>query len=214
MECIATYHEEDPHARLFELANDMYKWKANLMRYRKKPVVIEAIQLLPVKIGEQIIDSEFCPDWLHCGGAAKIIENKATGYCVEINTLEGVMTAFPGDWIIQGVKGELYPCKNDIFLATYDKVVEVEINLENFIKAIKKRHFYFVRDCSMCHYPMTYQYKGDQLVIETGCNCVDHVTYEPVSEKNLESHLNPKNTQAYKYAKRFIEETFKDGQLV
>ena len=37
-----------------------------------------------------------------------------------IKTLEGTMTAFPGDWIIRGVKGELYPCKPDIFAATYE----------------------------------------------------------------------------------------------
>jgi len=41
---------------------------------------------------------------------------------VEIDTLEGTMTAAPGDWIIRGIKGELYPCKPDIFAATYDPV--------------------------------------------------------------------------------------------
>lgn len=38
----------------------------------------------------------------------------------DIHTLEGIMTAQPGDWIIRGVKGELYPCKPDIFAATYE----------------------------------------------------------------------------------------------
>ena len=41
---------------------------------------------------------------------------------VYIETLEGVMRADPGDWIIQGVKGEVYPCKPDIFTATYEAV--------------------------------------------------------------------------------------------
>ena len=41
---------------------------------------------------------------------------------VQIATLEGVMTANPNDWIIQGVKGEIYPCKPDIFQATYEAV--------------------------------------------------------------------------------------------
>lgn len=41
---------------------------------------------------------------------------------LEIETLEGVMTARPGDWIITGVKGERYPCKPDIFQATYEAV--------------------------------------------------------------------------------------------
>lgn len=40
----------------------------------------------------------------------------------EIHTLEGVMVADPGDWIITGIKGEKYPCKADIFAATYDAV--------------------------------------------------------------------------------------------
>lgn len=39
-----------------------------------------------------------------------------------IHTLEGEMTANPGDWIITGIKGEKYPCKNDIFEMTYEKV--------------------------------------------------------------------------------------------
>lgn len=42
----------------------------------------------------------------------------------EIQTLEGVMVASPGDWIITGVKGERYPCKPDIFAATYEPVKE------------------------------------------------------------------------------------------
>jgi hypothetical protein len=43
---------------------------------------------------------------------------------IEIETLEGTMTATPGDWIICGVQGELYPCKPDIFEATYEPVDE------------------------------------------------------------------------------------------
>lgn len=39
---------------------------------------------------------------------------------MQISTLEGVMQANPGDWIITGVKGEMYPCKPDIFEATYE----------------------------------------------------------------------------------------------
>jgi hypothetical protein len=59
-----------------------------VMKYRKKPVVIEAYQT----------DTE-----------------------VVIQTLEGTMRAAPGDWIITGVKGEKYPCKPDIFEATYER---------------------------------------------------------------------------------------------
>ena len=75
------------------------------MKYRKKPVVIEAYQNLA---------SIPYPDWML---------GKAVGVCggyVQISTLEGVMTAEPGDWIIKGIKGEVYPCKPDIFEATYE----------------------------------------------------------------------------------------------
>lgn len=79
--------------------------------FRKKPVEIEAVQL-PVSSA---------PSWLadamDAGGVLMFANGTA-----QIVTLEGVMTADRGDWIIQGVKGELYPCKPDIFAATYDVV--------------------------------------------------------------------------------------------
>lgn len=81
-------------------------------RYRKKPVEIEAIRV-PDEGGE------FTPDevhWLPDG-----VERTPDG-SVFIHTLEGIMEARPGDWIIRGVKGEFYPCKPDIFAATYDAV--------------------------------------------------------------------------------------------
>lgn len=52
-----------------------------------------------------------------------VIEAQQTQIKVDINTLEGVMVAQPGDWIIRGIKGELYPCKDEIFKATYEEVV-------------------------------------------------------------------------------------------
>lgn len=51
-----------------------------------------------------------------------VIEAYQTDVEIKIETLEGVMTANPGDWIITGVKGEKYPCKPDIFEATYEAV--------------------------------------------------------------------------------------------
>lgn len=51
-----------------------------------------------------------------------VIEATQTDVEVKIETLEGAMTASPGDWIITGIKGEKYPCKPDIFAATYDAV--------------------------------------------------------------------------------------------
>lgn len=81
------------------------------MKYRKKPVVIEAMQWNGENWKE--IRDWNTPD----GREATIGENGPT---LTIWTLEGVMTANIGDWIIKGVKGEFYPCKPDIFEATYE----------------------------------------------------------------------------------------------
>lgn len=61
------------------------------MKFRKKPIVVEAYQ---------------------------------TSLRIEIETLEGTMIANPGDWIITGIKGEQYPCRLDIFEATYEPISE------------------------------------------------------------------------------------------
>lgn len=79
--------------------------------FRKKPVVIEAVQFTGGHESAQEI-MDFCPS---------AIWNYNNGF-ISIDTLEGSMTASPGDWIIKGVKGEYYPCKSDIFEATYDDV--------------------------------------------------------------------------------------------
>lgn len=90
------------------------------MKYRKKPVVIEAMQVpMALKTGEQIEQWGRIGVWLGAGGKWTLATGK-----IEINTLEGTMTAEPGDWIIKGVKGEFYPCKPDIFEATYEKAEE------------------------------------------------------------------------------------------
>lgn len=74
--------------------------------FRKKPVVIEAVQLTPLTLGE-------VEDFV--GGDLAVRKGE-----VIIATLEGAMRASVGDWIIKGVKGEFYPCKPDIFEATYE----------------------------------------------------------------------------------------------
>jgi hypothetical protein len=84
-----------------------------MAQFRKKPVVIEAVQWLNRKI--------VCPPgpmWF-CEAEEKRIINLA-GDILVVKTLEGEMKAMPGDWIIRGVKGEIYPCKPDIFAATYE----------------------------------------------------------------------------------------------
>lgn len=89
--------------------------------YRKKPVVIEAFQLTY----EQAIGKEKSPIWfceaVEKGDVNVFVTDKIHGsqYC-NIKTLEGVMIASKDDFIIQGVNGELYPCKPDIFEKTYE----------------------------------------------------------------------------------------------
>lgn len=88
-----------------------------MAKYRKKPVVIEAHRIgdhgWPDAIWDGVNRQEII---LHLETNAS---REVTGH-VEIKTLEGVMRGEIGDWIIRGVKGEFYPCKDDIFRATYD----------------------------------------------------------------------------------------------
>jgi hypothetical protein len=85
-----------------------------MTKFRKKPVVIEAFQL-PQR-GDDDVNAFL--EWADLHG----LENFESGRdeTLIIVTLEGDMTAQPGDWIIKGVKGEFYPCKPDIFAATYE----------------------------------------------------------------------------------------------
>lgn len=85
-----------------------------MAKYRKKPVVIEAVQFDGSRTIEGVIISP----------VLEPTPTNPSGVYGQITTLEGVMTCIPGDWIIRGVKGELYPCKPDIFAATYEELVE------------------------------------------------------------------------------------------
>lgn len=92
------------------------------MKFRKKPVVIEAF-----KLNSRGLVGE---DWFWDAVSKNEIITKNFGKhysepaSCDIITLEGVMTAKAGDYIIQGVQGEIYPCKTDIFEATYEIVNE------------------------------------------------------------------------------------------
>lgn len=109
-------------------------------RYRKKPVEIEAMRL----------DSHDTYLWVeeHVGSFDYLTEegpeegvsiDPADGRMV-IRTLEGDMKADPGDWIIRGVKGEFYPCKPDIFEATYEPADEGGSLGERIARAEAERH--------------------------------------------------------------------------
>jgi hypothetical protein len=85
----------------------------DVRKFRKKPVVVEAIRYEPH--GNCAAVAEFI------GAGTRICEaTGASDVSWLIETLEGRMEARPGDWIIKGVKGEFYPCKPDIFEATYE----------------------------------------------------------------------------------------------
>lgn len=87
----------------------------NFMKYRKKPVVIEAVR---VPTEDQFVEHGRLLGWFYNHGFNSFLVAADKGY--DIETLEGVMHASPGDWIIRGVKGEFYPCRPDIFAATYE----------------------------------------------------------------------------------------------
>ena len=88
------------------------------MKYRKKPVVIEAIEFNGTRKWDD------APEWLieatqkhpESTGSIVVHENETA----TIATLEGMHTAQKGDMIIRGVQGEIYPCKPDIFKKTYE----------------------------------------------------------------------------------------------
>lgn len=104
-------------------------------KYRKRPVVVSAFQMTE----ERRWDNRDWPEWLNAawnnepgeGGVwidpdappAPGHDSAAELVC---GTLEGVHRITFGDWIIRGVKGEIYPCKPDIFESTYERVVDTE----------------------------------------------------------------------------------------
>lgn len=93
--------------------------------YRKKPVVIEAIRYSGDNLAEVLAFTGKHPrfdEWFSSFDdyAAHVASDRRV---FKILTLEGTMEASPGDWIIKGVKGEIYPCKSDIFALTYEPVL-------------------------------------------------------------------------------------------
>ena len=89
-----------------------------MAKYRKKPVVIEAIQFNGKNFNEvSEFSSEKAKRRIAFEGNIPVETDT-----IDINTLEGTMNAIKGDFIIKGVKGEFYPCKPDIFEQTYELV--------------------------------------------------------------------------------------------
>lgn len=96
------------------------------MKFRKKPVVIEAMQWTGDMADWHAL-YDFCKG---ADGISNLTGPHSETRC-SITTREGTMFAEQGDWIIRGIKGEFYPCKPDIFEATYERVDadDVAINI-------------------------------------------------------------------------------------
>lgn len=104
------------------------------MKYRKKPVVVEAFQITEKIYNFFKENYKDCKEiWLKADFEYPVwLVNKkfnlfssysnVLGYELNINTLEGPQRVLPGDWIIKGIAGELYPVKPDIFEQTYEEV--------------------------------------------------------------------------------------------
>jgi hypothetical protein len=90
-------------------------------QFRKKPVVIEAYEF------QNRVGPDTRPQWIVDAikaGTVRFHPQPSGPPHLTIETLEGIMRAECGDWIIRGVKGELYPCKPDIFASTYESVLD------------------------------------------------------------------------------------------
>ena len=93
-------------------------------KFRKRPVAIEAIQWTGENLFEVISFTDSKPDLSNgeTAGRWEVYCDLVAKDGFKIKTLEGYMSATIGDWIIRGVAGEFYPCKPDIFEATYEPI--------------------------------------------------------------------------------------------
>lgn len=89
-------------------------------KFRKRPVVIDAVQWQPGADVDGVCVSETHDMPADIAQCVREGINPSIPKCGAIKTLEGWHLVIPGDWVITGVKGEKYPCKPDIFAATYD----------------------------------------------------------------------------------------------
>lgn len=90
------------------------------MKYRKKPVEVEVFRWNQKAVDEELTIA--FPFWLVAALASRKITTNPDDGELYIDTLEGLMHVSDGDFIIQGIEGELYPCKPDIFAKTYELV--------------------------------------------------------------------------------------------
>jgi len=92
-----------------------------MAKYRKKPIVVEAVQWFKPGDHPLVVEDKYA----HCVNVCRVC-SRPESHHGWIRTLEGGHVVCPGDWIITGIKGEVYPCKPDIFEQTYEAVKEGE----------------------------------------------------------------------------------------
>ena len=133
-----------------------------MAKYIKKSVEIEAIQWNGNNLEEimKFLNSEFSYE-KNTEYATKKFSYSQTTNDLCINTLEGVMKANIGDYIIKGIKGEYYPCKPDIFELTYEKVY----TLEEVKKMWEELGYYFTMttNTQLCLYT---KYESENIIID------------------------------------------------
>lgn len=130
-----------------------------MTKYRKKPVVIEAFKWTGGH--DQTEDPEWIVKAINEGSVKVVMERdpydpQSVKPTLSIETLEGVMTAQPGDYIIRGIQGEIYPCKPDIFEATYEKAdtegvlskTMITLNVDKIVEAFSKKLEETIKDLS------------------------------------------------------------------
>lgn len=101
----------------------------DIQRYRKKPVEIEAMRLDGSERSAAAVAAWAAPATPGIAAWVAPGQPMPDDWGVHIETLEGTMHASPGDYVIRGVQGEFYPCKPDIFEATYDPVERTVLHM-------------------------------------------------------------------------------------
>lgn len=143
-----------------------------MAKYRKKPIVVEAIQWTGSNLEEirNFVGSDLIENYIkHFDIERTLIKQTLSG--IAINTLKGTMIVNYGDYIIKGVQGEFYPCKPDIFEQTYEEVIDdnkeqKETYLSKYLRENNCSYEEFVKDQEM--------YDGFcPVILESPCSKMD-----------------------------------------
>lgn len=126
-----------------------------MAKYRKKPIVVEAIQWTGSNLEEirNFVGNDLIENYIkHFDIERTLIKQTLSG--IAINTLEGTMIVNYGDYIIKGVNNEFYPCKPDIFKQIYEEIIDdnkkqKETYLSKYLRENNCSYEEFVKDQEM-----------------------------------------------------------------